>query len=143
MSDSDDSDDDKPTTSTKVIENDKKQPSALVSSINQASTSTMVDLMSVHNNLKQMEDAKKKLLNYKSSKSTEKASSGSQKGSSNIADLLAMGEVGSEPSTSHKKSSQKRNRGDDSDSDGWEEVEGKRLTRPKYFKLLKKFEYDG
>lgn len=143
MSDSDDSDDDGPTTSTKVIENDKKQPPALVSSINQASTSTMVDLMSVHNNLKQMEDAKKKFLNYKSSKSTEKASSGSQKGSSNIADLLAMGEVGSEPSTSHKKSSQKRTRGDDSDSDGWEEVEGKRLTRPKYFKLLKKFEYDG
>lgn len=143
MSDSDDFDDDKPTTSTKVIENVKKQPSALVNSINQASTSTMVDLMSVHNNLKEMEDAKKKLLNYKSSKSTEKVSSGSQKENFNIADLLKIGEVGPEPSTSHKKSSQKLTRGDDSDSDGWQEVEGKRLKRPKYFKLLKKFEYDG
>jgi hypothetical protein len=59
-----------------------------------------------------------------------------------------MGEKADEPSTSsHKsKSSQKRARntqGDDSDSDAWEEVEGKRTKIPRYRKLLKKYEFDG
>lgn len=138
MSDSSDSDDE-PSTSAKVVENGKKS-TAPTNSISQASGTTTVDLKSIHDNLRQMEDAKTKLMNYKSAKVSDKAFTGSQKENFNINDLLAMGEA-NEPSTSTKKSSQKRGRGDDSDSDGWEEVEGKRVKRPKYFKILERFEY--
>lgn len=145
LSDDSDDSDGGPCTSTKILAHMKKQTPALINSINQASGSKMVDLKSIHDNLQQMENDKAKLINYNSRKEKEKAALGSQKENVNIADLLAMGE-GAEPSTSNKKPSQKRARptqGDDSDSDGWEEVEGKRTQRPKYFKLLKKFEFDG
>ena len=142
LSGTSDSEDDGPSTSTKVLENGKKQTSALINSINQSSGSTMVDLQAIHDNLQQMEKAKAKLLNYESNKK----SSSSQKENLNIADILAQGEKSS-ATASHKKSSQKRARNthrNDSDSDGgWEEVEGKFIKKPRYLKLLKKYEYDG
>lgn len=138
MSDSSGSDDE----SNEDVEKPKKQKSTLVKNINQAS-STNVDLNAVHDNYKQMESAKEGLLRYKKV-------ADSQKENMNIADLLAMGEAvanEAEPSTSRKKSSQKRTRatqGDDSDDDGgWEEVEGKLVKIPRYIKRLKRFEFDG
>lgn len=147
MSDDSGDSDAGPTTSTKIVEKGKKQPSALINSINQASGSTMVDLKSIHDNLKNMEDAKEKLMNYKSLKPAGRTASDSQKENFNIADLLALGEgANGEQTASQQKSSHKRSRhtqGDDSDSDAWEEVEGKLIKKPKFFKLLKKYEYDG
>lgn len=139
LSDSSGSEDENEGPSTS--QNVKKGTAALINSINQASGGTMLDLKSVHDNYQRMENAKAKLLSYK------KSDGGSQKENLNIADLLAMGEgasTASEPSTS-KKSSQKRKaqRDDDSDSDQWEEVEGKKIKIPRYMKVLKKFEYDG
>lgn len=143
LSGSSDSEDDGPSTSAHVNGHEKKQGSALIDSINKASGSTMMDLGAIHNNLQQMEAAKAKLMNYEKKKNL----SGSHKENFNISDLLAMGEgAAAPPSTSHKKSSQKRahnTQGDDSDSDGWEEVAGKLIKKPRYQKLLKKFEYDG
>lgn len=104
-----------------------KQTSSLISNINETSSGTMVDLNSVHENYQRMENAKVQLSNYKN------ANGSSQKENVNIADLLALGEG---PSSPPKKS--KRVRKEDSDSDGWEEVEGKR-----YLKILRRFEFDG
>ena len=104
-----------------------KQTSKLISNINESSSGTMVDLNSVHENYQRIENAKAQLSNYKNTNGN------SQKENVNIADLLALGEGSSSPA---KKS--KRVRKEDSDSDGWEEVEGK-----KYLKILRRFEYDG
>lgn len=104
-----------------------KQTSKLISNINESSSGTMVDLNSVHENYQRIENAKAQLSNYKNTNGS------SQKENVNIADLLALGEG---PSSPVKKS--KRVRKEDSDSDGWEEVEGKR-----YLKILRRFEYDG
>ena len=144
LSESDGSDDE-PTTSAKAIASEKKQTSSLINSINQASSTPMVDLRSNVENLQQLEKIKSRLLNYES----RNKGSDTQKENVNIADLLAIGEgVGDQPSTSsQKKASQKRSRQtqrEDSDSDdGWEEVEGKRIKIQKYKKILKRFEYDG
>lgn len=143
LSDSDDTDEG-PSTSAKALENGKKPTLALINSINQSSGSTMVDLQSAHDKYQQMEAAKSKLINYKGSKSKEKSSQDSQKENFNIADLLAMGEGGDEPSTSkQQKSSQKRTRNTQDSEDDWEEVEGKLIKKPRYFKALRKYEYDG
>lgn len=145
LSCSSESDDDRPTTSAKAMANENKNKSSKpISTIEQPSGSTMVDLKAIHDNLQQMESAKAKLINYRS----KKIPLGSQKENVNIADLLAIGEGADEvPSTTHKNSSQKRARNtqvDESDSDnGWEEVEGKFLKKPRYLTLLKKYEYDG
>jgi hypothetical protein len=75
LSDSSGSDDENaPTTSRKVVEKTKKTP-ARIESINKASGSKMVDLKSIHDNLQQMETAKAKLINYKSSNHSERTSS--------------------------------------------------------------------
>lgn len=135
-------DDDGPSTSSKVPIGKKKTTADVISKTG----ITMLDLKAINDNFQQMENAKAKLLDYESSKK----SSGSQM-EFNIADLLAMGEASAvEPSssTSQKKSSQKKRsrhtQGDESDSDGgWEEVEGKLIKKPRYARLLQKFEYDG
>lgn len=137
LSDSSGSDDNEPGPSTS--KNSKIRTEALINRVKQASSGTMVDLNSVLNNYQQIENAKAKMMSYKQPESA------SQKENVNIADLLAMGESGpSEPTTS-KKSSQKRRvqKEDDSDSDGWEEVEGKRMKKPRYMNILKRFEFDG
>lgn len=139
---SDDSDDDGPSTSTKVFESGKKKTSGLTKNITQASGSATVDLKSIHDNLQQMEKDKIKLMNYKSAKPAV-GSSQSQKENLNIADILAMGE--GEPAPTPKKTQKrvKNTQVDDSDSDGWEEVEGKLVKQPRYKKRLKRFEFDG
>ena len=129
MSDSEGSEDDGPSTSTKVFKN-KKSTSNLDKNTDLASDSTMMDLKSVHENYQRMENDKAKLLNYTSKKID------SQKENLNIADLLAMGE--SESTKKRPRATQ-----DTESDDGWEEVEGKRVKRPKYFKILKRFEFDG
>lgn len=119
----------------------KKGSSSLINTINQASGGTMHDLKSVHDNYQRIEDAKAKMMMYK------QKDGDSQKENLNIADLLAMGESASSSSsvpTTSKKSSQKRKaQKEDSDSEGWEEVEGKRVKIPRYMKVLKRFEFDG
>lgn len=139
LSDSGSDSDDEPSTSSKgLVTNGNNH----ANSIDQTSGSKSVDLRHIHDNLQEMEKAKMNLINYTNRK---KAASDSQKENINIADLLALGETTAEPSTSKKKTSQKRARNtqaDDSDSDGWEEVEGKRIKRPRYLKTLKKFEYE-
>jgi hypothetical protein len=115
-----------------------KKATSMLNSIN-ATSGTFLDLKSVYENYQRIENDKAKLMSCKQSEND------SQKENLNIADLLAMGEgTSSEPTTS-KKSSQKRKiqKEDDSDSDDWEEVEGKRVKRPRYMKILKKFEFDG
>lgn len=111
----------------------KATTSSLVGSINQASSATTLDLKAVHDNYQKMEKAKAQLAAYKS------AGTSSQKENLNIADLLAMGEG----SSASKEKKSKRVHKDDSDDDGWEEVEGKRIKIPRYMKTLKKFKYDG
>lgn len=144
LSDSSDGSEDE-SASKKPVENGEKSTPSLIESINQSSGSTMVDLRKIHDNLQEMENAKTKMMNYQS----KKQSSSSQKENVNIAELLAMGEASAadESLSSKKKSSQKRPRNtqknDESDSDGgWEEVEGKRIKRPRYLKTLKKYEYE-
>lgn len=122
-----------------ILQNNKERTLALIDKINQASGATNLDLKSVHDNYQHMENAKAKLLSYKQS------GSGNQKENLNIADLLALGEGPStSKSSSSKKSLQNRKaQKDDSDSDGWEAVEGKKIEPSGYMKILKKYEYDG
>lgn len=141
---SDSSEDEELSPATTAVEKPKKS-SALINSINESSGSTMVDLGKIHDNLQAIEKAKAKMMSYQSKKEAGKTKS--QDENVNIADLLAMGEgaVADEPKSLKKKPSQKRSRAtqNDSDSDGgWEEVEGKRAKKPKYLKILQKYEYE-
>lgn len=135
-SESNDSDNE---TSTKPIsaDDEKRKTSSLIDSINKASGKT-IDLRLLHDNLKQMEADKQKLLNYKPSNKNE-----ADINISDIAQLLALGEAG--PSTTNakkKRTKTSQKQADDSDSDNWDEVEGKRPSkRIKIINLLKKFEY--
>jgi hypothetical protein len=135
LSDASDSEGEKVGSSTS--QNSKKATSVL-NSIN-ATSGTSVDLKSVYENYQRIENDKANLMLCRQSEND------SQKENLNIADLLALGEGTSEP-TSTKKSSQKRKvrkEDDDSDSEDWEEVEGKRVKRPRYIKILKRYEFDG
>lgn len=129
----------KPTTA----DDEKKKTSALIDSINKSSGKT-IDLRFIHENLKQMEADKQKLLNYKPSNTNE-----DNLNINDVGQLLALGEAG--PSTTNvtkvkkkkiRSSQNQSQQADDSDSDNWDEVEGKRpKKRLKLMNLLKKFEY--
>lgn len=137
LSESDGSDDE-PCTSAKVVQKEKKKKtSALTECNDQVSSGTVME--ELVKNLEQEENIRTKLMNYENNK--ELASN--QKENVNIADLLAAGEKEA-ASSSLKKASQKRasHTQADSDSDGWEEVEGKRVKIPRYRKLLKRFEFE-
>lgn len=140
-SESSDSDSDK-TPKPTTADDEKKKTSSLIDSINKSSGKT-IDLRFIHDNLKQMEADKQKLLNYKSSSKEE-----DKLNMIDIGQLLALGEAG--PSTTATKVKRKKVRSsqtlsqqaDDSDSDNWDAVEGKRPNkRIKIMNLLKKFEY--
>lgn len=137
LSDSSDDSDDEKQKPSDVTGNNK----SLINSINEVSSNTM-DLRVIHENLKQMERDKAKLLSYSKIKPAAGASS-SQKENYNVSDLLALGE-GAGPSEGNPKITKKRSRqaaavnaSDDSDG-GWEEVEGNKQL----IKKLKKYEYD-
>lgn len=95
------------------------------------------DLKAVHDNLQKMREIAEKLAGT----SSKRVSSESQKENFNVADILAMGEAGTSKSKAKHKASQQ-----DSDSDNWEDVEGKRKKidqrKPSYVEFLKKYEYD-
>lgn len=138
-SESSDSDSEKPPKPT-TADDEKKKTSSLIDSINKSSGKT-IDLRFIHDNLKQMEADKQKLLNYKSSNKEE-----DKLNMIDIGQLLALGEAG--PSTTKVKKKKVRSsqnqsqQADDSDSDNWDAVEGKRpRKRIKIMNLLKKFEY--
>lgn len=87
-------------------------------------------------NIQKMKEIAAKLAGSHSTKSSSIKKNSSQKENVDVADLLAMGEVGSKV---------KRKIMEDSDSDNWEDVEGKKIKLnnkiPSYVKFLKKFEY--
>ena len=131
-SDSDNATTPKPTTA----DDEKRKTSSLIDSINKSSGKT-IDLRFIHDNLKQMEADKQKLLNYKPSSENE-----DNLNINDIAQLLALGEAGSYTTKVKKKKIRSSQQADDSDSDNWDEVEGKRpKKRLKIMNLLKKFEY--
>lgn len=140
LSDSEESDGEPAPKIKKVLALQKKDNVASDSNEEQDPT----DLKSVHDNLLKMKEIAEKLADTSSSK----ASKGSQKENVNVADLLAMGEP--ESSTTKKKSSKSKSQkkrealSEESDSDNWEDVEGKRIKLKcvSYVEFLKKFEYE-
>ncbi|CAO1304154.1 unnamed protein product [Diamesa hyperborea] len=131
-SESSDSDSDK-TPKPTTADDEKKKTSSLIDSINKSSGKT-IDLRFIHDNLKQMEADKQKLLNYKSSSKEE-----DKLNMIDIGQLLALGEAG--PSTTATKVKRKKVRSsqtlsqqaDDSDSDNWDAVE----DEPKAYEIPK------
>lgn len=91
---------------------------------------------SAKNNLQKMREIAEKLAGTSAIPSAYKSS---QKENMNVADLLAMGEEGKAKAS--KKRARASQKAEDSDSDNWEDVEGKKVKIPRYVKLLKKFEY--
>lgn len=144
LSGSDDSSDDESVSRKKTQKStimSEKTGNDLINSINEESWKPMMDLKAIHDNLQKMKHAREKLSKFQApdNNSAENADDADD----NIANLLAMGEKSAGASQKRKKASQ----ADDSDSDNWEEVEGKKRRKfddnvPKYVRLLKKFEYD-
>ena len=114
----------------------QKKTSDLVNSINEESERPTMDLWAIHDNLEKMKHAREKLSKYSA---PDTSADNTNSNNDNVADLLSMGENAKKIAASQKR--KKASQGDDSDSDNWQEVEGKRKI-PRYVRLLKKFEYD-
>lgn len=121
----------------------QKKAADLVSSINEESGKPMMDLKAIHDNLEKMKHAREKLTKYTAPDNSNENTSNND----NIADLLLMGENTKKAGASQKR--KKASQGDESDSDNWEDVEGKRKcfktdnnNIPSYVQFLKRFEYD-
>ncbi|KAG5677757.1 hypothetical protein PVAND_007488 [Polypedilum vanderplanki] len=124
LSDSSSESDDDGSQKIQKKDSTKNKPN-LLNSINESSDTEEVDLNSIHIKLKEIENAKEKLSNYKHPKKII-TSTQSQKENIDIADLLAMGENETSVKRTKSNDSQKRakpTQGDDSDSDNWEDVE--------------------
>jgi len=120
----------------------QKKTADLLSSANEESEKPTMDLKAVHDNLERMKHVTEKLSKYSAPDTSNENTSNND----NIADLLLMGENAKKIGASQKR--KKASQGDDSDSDNWEEVEGKRKflksqdSVPSYVRFLKRFEYD-
>lgn len=118
----------------------QKKTADLVSSINEESGKPMMDLKAIHDNLEKMKHAREKLSNYTAPDNSNKNTSKND----NITDLLLMGENDKKAGASQKR--KKASQADESDSDNWEDVEGKRkyfkTDNNSYVQFLKRFEYD-
>ena len=139
--DSESEQDEKPQPKPKVKATQKKT-AELVSSGNEESGKPAMDLKAIHDNLERMKHDREKLSKYSAfNLSNEKTGT-----DDNVADLLLMGENAKKIGASQKR--KKASQGDDSDSDNWEDVEGKRKRSktnssvPSYVRFLKRFEYD-
>lgn len=95
-------------------------------------------------NMQKMQEIASKLAGPSHTQGSYKSS---QKENVNVADLLAMGENegdGSSKTKHSKKRAKASQQAEESDSDNWEDVEGKKLKlkAPLYVSLLKKYEYN-
>ena len=103
-----------------------------------------MDIKAIHDNLEKMKRDREKLSKY----SAPDVSNENTSNNDNVADLLLMGENAKKQGASQKR--KKASQGDDSDSDNWEDVEGKRKCLktnandkvPSYVRFLKRYEYD-
>lgn len=120
----------------------QKKTADLLGSATEESEKPTMDLKAVHDNLERMKHVSEKLSKYSAPDNSNENTSNND----NIADLLLMGENAKKIGASQKR--KKASQVDDSDSDNWEEVEGKRKflksqdSVPSYITFLKRFEYD-